>query len=315
MAFSISCKIIRLLLFIVHVCANELNVLEPGTQVDPILSQDNNLAISAGSATATSENMADYALHDQHSSNPNPPLLANENPDCAASSSNIIQSSAGRRSRMRYKRGGGGGNGAAVCEWQEFKEDGPETTTTTTPGDEQLRGKRRRPKPPPWRDPGKIGPLKLPELFNILAPAPYKLHTKADPQKCPFGPQNIPVCYPKVAIPQLNPALILSPCRIGKCHLYLSPRLTSMKIFSHLWLDGQPPFQTANRSFPRTKVFPPPSQKKQKKGNIYYSLVNERVVTDEYGDPCVLDLEDLWCCREIYTRVLPNPALIPLVSK
>lgn len=232
MAFSISCKIIRLLLFIVHICANELN-LEPGTQVDTILSQDNNLAIPAGSATATSENMADYALqqHDQHSSNPDPLLLASENPDCTASTSNIIQSSARRRSIMRYKRAGVG-NEAAVCEWQEFKEDVPETTTT--PDDEQVRGKRRRPNPPPWRDPGTIGPLNIPELFKILAPAPYKLHRKADPQKCPFGPQNIPVCYPKKAIPQLNPALVLSPCRIGKCDMYLSPLSTNVRIFSHL---------------------------------------------------------------------------------
>lgn len=220
MAFSISCKIIRLLLFIVHICANELNLLEPGTQVDTILSQDNNLAIPAGSATATSENMADYALqqHDQHSSNPDPLLLASENTDCTASTSNIIQSSARRRS--------------IICEWQEFKEDVPETTTT--PDDEHVRGKRRRPNPPPWRDPGTIGPLNIPESFNILAPAPYKLHRKADPQQCPFGPQNIPVCYPKKAIPQLNPALILSPCRIGKCDIYLSPLLTNVRIFSHL---------------------------------------------------------------------------------
>lgn len=233
MAISISCKIIRLLLFIVHICANELNVLETGTQVDPILPQDNNLAIPAGPATATPESMADYSLqqHEQHSSNSNPLLLASENPDCVASSSNIIQSSAGKRSIMRYKRAGGG-NGAAVCEWQESKEDSPEKTTT--PDDEQLRGKRRRPKTPPWRDPGTIGPLNIPELFNILAPAPYKLHRKADPQKCPFGPQNIPVCYPKLAIPQLNPALILSPCRIGKCDISLSPLLTSVRIFSHL---------------------------------------------------------------------------------
>lgn len=234
MAFSISCMIIRLLLLTVHICANELNVLEPGTQVYPILPQDNNPAISAGSATATSENMVDYALqqHDQHPSKPNPLLLANENPDCTASPrSNIIQSSAGRSSRMRYKRGGGS-NVAAVCEWHEFNEDSPETTTT--PDDEQLRGKRRRPKPSPTRDPGKVGPLKNPDKLDNLAPAPYKLHREADPQQCPFGEQNIPVCYPKVAIPLPNPALIISPCRIGKCDKFLSPLLMSVRIFSHL---------------------------------------------------------------------------------
>ncbi|MCJ1348870.1 hypothetical protein MMC31_007103, partial [Peltigera leucophlebia] len=182
MAFSISCKTISLLLFIVHICANELNVLEPGTQVDTILSQDDNLAFSAGSTTATSEDMADDTLQqdDQHPSNPNPLLVASENPDCAASSSNIIQSPAGRRrSRMRYKRDGGD-NGGAVCQWQEFKEGDPETTTT--PDDEQLRGKRRRPKPKPGRDPGTVGPLNNPEPLNNLEPTPYKLDRKADPQ-------------------------------------------------------------------------------------------------------------------------------------
>lgn len=233
MAISISCNIIRLLLFTVHIVANELNVLEPGTQVYPILSQDNIPAISTGSATASSENMVDYALQQdyQHSSNPNPLLLANENLDCAASSSNIIQPSAERRIRMRYKRGGGG-NGAAVCEWQEFKEDSPETTTTTA-DDVQLRGKKRRPKPRPSRDPGQVGPLKIPDILNNLAPAPYKINRDADPQQCPFGDQNIPVCYPKEAIPQDNPALIISPCRIGKFYISLSPLLTSVRIFSH----------------------------------------------------------------------------------
>lgn len=267
MAFSFSCKTIRLLLFIVHICANELNVLEPGTQVDPILFQDNNLAISAGSATATSENMADYALqqHDQNPSNPNPLLLASENPDCAASSSNIIQSFAGRRrSRMRYKRGDGG-NGAAVCEWQEFKEGSPETTTT--PDDEQIRGKRRRPKPAPWRDPGTVGPLNIPDRLNNLAPTPYKLHRKADPQKCPFGQQNIPVCYPKVAIPQLNPALILSPCRIGKCDISLSPLLTSVRIFPHIARQATtiPNCEQIFPPPPSLPLFPPPKKKKKAK--------------------------------------------------
>lgn len=59
---------------------------------------------------------------------------------------------------------------------------------------------------------------------------------------------------------------------------------------------------------------PAPSTPTKKKRNIYYSLVNQGVVTDEYSDPCVLDLEDLWCCREVYIRVPPNPASIPLVS-
>lgn len=232
MAFSISCTIIRLLFFTVYIFANELNVLEPGKQVYPILSQDNIPAIFAGSATTTSENMVDYALQqdDQHPSNPNSLLLANENPDCAASSSNIIQSSTGRRSRMRYKRGGSG-NGA-VCEWQEFKEDSPETSTT--PDDEQLRGKRRRPTPRPSRDSGNVGPLNIPGILNNIAPAPYKLNRDADPQQCPFGAQNIPVCYPKVAIPRDNPALIISPCRIGKCDIFLSPLLTSVRKSSHL---------------------------------------------------------------------------------
>lgn len=228
MPFSISCKSIPLLLFIVQTCANELNVLELGTQVDSILSQDINLPTFDGS-TATFEDIADGALqqHDQHPSNLNPLL------DCAASSSNIIQSPTGRKMRrMRYKRGGGG-DGGAVCQWQEFREDGPETTTI--PEDERLRGKRRRPKPSPGRDPGPIGPINNPEQPNNLEPAPYKLDRKADPQKCPFGQQNIPVCYPKVAIPQNNPALMLSPCRTGTFDIYKNPFWTSVRIcHSHL---------------------------------------------------------------------------------
>ena len=218
MPFSILCTIISLFLLIFHTCADELNIFEPGTQVDTILSQDNNFAVSAGSTTATFNGITDNALqqHDQHPSNPNSLLLASENPDCAASSSNIIQSPTGRRKfRMRSKRDGDS-NGGEACEWQEFKDDGP---GTTTPDDEQLRGKRRRPRPGyvnPGRELSPVGPLKDPEPLPNPEPAPYKLDGNPDPQKCRFGQQNIPVCYPKVAPSPTNPALILSPCRTGE---------------------------------------------------------------------------------------------------
>lgn len=234
MPFSISCKTISLFLLIFHTCANELNIFEPGTQVDTILSQDNNLAVSAGSTTATFEGITDDALqqHDQHPSDPNPLLLASENPDCAASSSKTTQSPAGRRrSRSRSKRDGGG-NGGEACEWQEFKDNGP--GTTTTPDDQQLRGKRRRPKPGyinPARGPAPLGPLNSPEPFTNLRPAPYKLDREPDPQKCPFGNQNIPVCYPKVARTQTNPALVLSPCRTGELYLSLSSLYELQNLF------------------------------------------------------------------------------------
>lgn len=239
MPFSISCKAISLFLLIFHTCANELNVFQPGTQVNTVLSQDNNLAVSAGSTTTTFEGITDDASeqHIQDPSNPDLLPLASENPDCAASSSNIIQSPAGRRrSRMRSKRDGGDGNRGASCEWQEFKDDG--TETTTTPDDDQLRGKRRRPKPGaanPGRGPGPTGPLSNPDQFNNLEPAPYKLDMKPNTWKCPFGQQNIPVCYPKVARQPSNPALVLSPCRTGKLVIYpsllSSPLLTSLRIF------------------------------------------------------------------------------------
>lgn len=45
-----------------------------------------------------------------------------------------------------------------------------------------------------------------------------------------------------------------------------------------------------------------------------YTLINQRLVVDELVDPCVLELEDMWCCREVYARVLPDFSLIPQVS-
>lgn len=205
MPFSILCKTISLLLLIVLTCANELGVFEPGTQVVTISSQDN-LAASAGSTTSGS--ITDDALqHDQDPSNPDLLLLASENPDCAASS-NMIQSPGRRRRKSRFKRDDNRG----VCEWQE----------TTPNNDDQLRGRRRRPKPGNAKEPGSVGPLRNPErATNHLEPAPYNIDGKPNPQKCPFGNQNIPICYPKVALPQNNPALMLSPCRTGKRYLSL----------------------------------------------------------------------------------------------
>lgn len=227
MSFSILCKTISLLVLIFYTGANELSVFrEPRTQVVTTSSQDNNLALPAGSKSTTAtlfEGFTDADVlqqHDQDPSNPDVLLLASENPDCAASSSSIIQSPAGKRKikRLRFKR-----SGEAVCEWQEFKDNGP-STTTTPEVDQQPSGKRRRPKPGvavPGRNPGPIGPLLNPEQLPNQGPAPYKLDGKSNPQKCPFGQQNIPVCYPKVASPQGDPALILSPCRIGKCDISL----------------------------------------------------------------------------------------------
>lgn len=189
-------------MLIFHTRANELNVFrEPGTQVATTSSQDNNLALPAGSASAATtlfEGITDADFlqhHDQDPSNPDVLLLASENPDCAASSSKIIHSPAGKRKtkRLRFKRSGGSDGG--VCEWQEFKDDGPGTTTTTPEVDQQLSGGRRRPKPgvvKPGRDPGPIGSLLNPEQLPNLGPAPYKLDGKSNPQKCPFEQQNIP---------------------------------------------------------------------------------------------------------------------------
>lgn len=264
-SISISCKTISLFLLIFHTCANELNIFEPGTQVDTILSQDNNLAVSAGSTTATFEGITDDALqqHDQHPSDPNPLLLASKNPNCAASSSNTIQSPAGRRrrrSRMRSKRDGGG-NGGDACEWQ----DGP--GTTTTPDDQQIRGKKRRPKPgyiSPAIGPGLLGPLNNPEPFTKLRPAPYKLDREPDPQKCPFGQQNIPVCYPKVAPTPINPALVLSPCRTGELYISLSSLYELQDLFrlcSSDWGYHCFCFQAASQQMPFLK-------KREKKNKI-----------------------------------------------
>lgn len=230
MSFSILCKTISLLVLIFYTGANELNVFrEPRTQVVTTSSQDDNLALPAGSTSTTTTTLFEGSTtdadvlqqHDQDPSNPDVLLLTSVNPDCAASSSDIVHSPAGKRKikRLRFKRSGG-----PVCEWQEFKDDSPSTTTTTPEVDQQPSGKRRRPKPGvviPGRDPGPIGPLLNPEQFPDLAPAPYKLDGKSNPQKCPFGQQNIPVCYPKAASPQGDPALFLSPCRIGKCNISL----------------------------------------------------------------------------------------------
>lgn len=227
MPFSIFCKTISLFVLIFYTGANELNIFrEPGIQVVTTSFQDNNLALPAGPTSATStliEDVTDAEILQQHYQDPSNPdvlLLASENPDCAASSSNIIHSPAGKRrlKRLRVKRSGGG-----VCEWQEFKDDSPGTTTTPEV-DQQLSGKRRRPKPGvanPGRDAGPIGPLLNPEQQPNLGPAPYKLDSKSNSQKCPFGQQNIPVCYPKASPPQNDLALFLSPCRIGKCDISL----------------------------------------------------------------------------------------------
>lgn len=229
MPFSILYKTISLFVLIFYTGANELNVFrEPRTQVVTTSSQDNNLALPAGSistitTTTAFEGITDADVlqqHDQDPSNPDDLLLASVDPDCAASSSNIIHSSAGKRKikRLRFKRSGGG-----VCEWQEFKVDGPGRTTTPEV-DQQLSGKRRRPKPgvaKPGRVPGPIGPVLNPEQLPNLGPVPHKLYGKSDPQKCPFGQQSIPICYPKGAIQPNDPALILSPCRIGKCDISL----------------------------------------------------------------------------------------------
>lgn len=229
MPFAILCKTISLFVLIFYTGANELDVFrEPRTQLATTSSQDNNLALPAGSTlssttTTVFEGITDADVlqqDDQDPSNPDVLLLASENPDCATSSSNIIHSPAGKRKikRLRFKRSGG-----EVCEWQEFKVDGPGTTTTPEV-DQQLSGKRRRPKPGfanPGRDPGPIGPLLNPEQLPNLGPAPHKLYGKSNLQKCPFGQQNIPVCYPKGASPPNDPALILSPCRIGKCDISL----------------------------------------------------------------------------------------------
>lgn len=244
MSFSILCKTISLFVLIFYTGANELNVLrEPRTQVVTTSSQDNNLALPAGSTSATStliEGVTDAEVlqqHDQDPSNPDVLLLASENPDCAASSSNIIHSPAGKRKikRLRAKRSDGG-----VCEWQEFKDDSPGTTTTPEV-DQRLSGKRRRPKPgvaKPGRDVGPIGPLLNPEQPSNLGPAPYKLDSKSNPQKCPFGQQNIPVCYPKAGPPQNDPALFLSPCRIGKCNISLCT-LWSVRTFCRSTLPSR----------------------------------------------------------------------------
>lgn len=229
MEFSILCKTISLFLFIFHTRADELNVFpEPGTQEDTTSTQGNNLALSATSPTTTAlfQGITDadaLQQHDQDQSNQDVLLLASENPDCAASSSSIIHSPAGRSKtkRLRFKRSGAKEEG--LCEWQEFKDDGSETTTTP-PEDYQLRGKRRRPKPGvvnPGIEPVPVGPLMNPGQFFNPELAPYKVDKKPNPQKCPFGQQNIPVCYPKVAPPQIDPALILSPCRTGKCDISL----------------------------------------------------------------------------------------------
>lgn len=218
-------------MLIFHTRANELSDFrEPGTQIATTSSGDNNLALPASSASATTTLFegitdADFLQHyDQDLSNPDVLLLASENPGCAASSSKIIHSPTGKRKikRLRFKRSGGSDEG--VCEWQEFKDDGPGTTTTTPEVDQQLSGKKRRPKPgsvKPGRDAGPIGPLLNPEQLPNLRPAPYKLDGISNPQKCPFGQQNIPICYPKAAPPQDDPALILSPCRIGTCDISL----------------------------------------------------------------------------------------------
>lgn len=269
MPFPISCKIISLFLFIFHTCANELNIFEPGTQVDTILSQDN-LAVSAGSTTATFDGITDNALqqNDQHPSNPNPLLLASENPDCAASSSNIMQSPAGRRRfRMRSKRDGDS-NGGEACEWQEFKDDGP---GTTTPDDEQLRGKRRRPNPGiaiPGRKLGPVGPLMNPEPITNPEPAPYKLDKNPDPQKCPFGEQNIPVCYPKVAPSPINPALFLSPCRTGEWYRSLSSLYELENLFRLCGSD----WSTTVSKLPANRPFAWKKKKKEQKHRIKYNI-------------------------------------------
>lgn len=221
MRFSIFCKTISLFALILHTRANGLSVFrEPGTQVDTTSSQDNNLALPYSSTTKLFEGIPEVDALQQHDQDPSDSdflLLASENPDCAASSSNIIHSPAGRRKikRLRFKRSGG--KDGEVCEWQEFNNDSPETTT---PGDDQqLRGKRRRPEPGIANPERYLGPM---EPLSNLKPAPYKLDSKPNPQKCPYGQQNIPVCYPKVAPPQENPALFLSPCRTGKHDLSLS---------------------------------------------------------------------------------------------
>lgn len=223
MPILILCKTISLFVLIYHTRADELNVFgEPGTS-----SQDNNLALSAGSTTTLFEGITDADALQQHGQDPSNPdvlLLASEIPDCAASSSNIIHSPAERRKIKRWRIRRSGGNDGGVCEWQEFKDDGPETTTTPEDDQQQPRGKRRRPKPgvaKPGRDPGQVGPLLNPEPLPNLEPAPYKLDKKPNPQKCPYGQQNIPICYPKVAPPQDDPALFLSPCRTGKCDISL----------------------------------------------------------------------------------------------
>lgn len=228
MPFSIFCKTISLFVLIFYTGANELNVFrEPGTQVVTTSSQDNNLVLPAGPTSAALtliEGVTDAEIlqqqHDQDPSIPDVLLLASENPDCATSSSNIIYSPAGKRKmkRLRVKRSDGG-----VCEWQEFKDDSSGTTTTPEV-DLRNSGKRRRPKPGvanPGREVGPIGPLLNPEQQPNLGPAPYKLDSKSNPQKCPFGQQNIPICYPKAGPPQNDPALFLSPCRIGKCDISL----------------------------------------------------------------------------------------------